>query len=203
MIQPLRGPRPLPRTDLPPRQLVRLVVNGSPREVAVRPYDVLLDTLRDELGLTGTTRGCDMGTCGCCTVHVDGVPTLSCLTLTMLAQGKDIRTIESIAPSGAELHPVQRAFVTEGGSQCGFCTPGFVMTVTALLEENPRPTDDEIRRAISGNMCRCTGYNKILDAVRTAAAELRGEAVPVPEEPAMNVPVGPYDKPRRPQGAEE
>lgn len=202
MTHALRGPRPLPTPGLPPRQLVRLTVNGSPREVAVRPYDVLLDTLRDVLGLTGTTRGCDMGTCGCCTVHIDGAPTLSCLTLSILAQGRDIRTIEDIAPLGTDLHPVQRAFATQGGSQCGFCTPGFVMTVTALLERNPRPTDDEIRFAISGNMCRCTGYNKILDAVRTAASELRGEAVPVGDESGMTTPVGPYDKPHRPEGTD-
>jgi aerobic carbon-monoxide dehydrogenase small subunit len=201
MTEPLRGPRPLPRTELPPRELVRITVNGSPREVAARPYDVLLDTLRDDLGLTGTTRGCDMGTCGCCTVHIDGVPTLSCLTLTHLVAGRGIRTIESVAPLGTDLHPVQRAFVTRGGSQCGFCTPGFIMTAVGLLERNPRPDDDEIRRAISGNMCRCTGYNKIVDAVRTAAAELRGEVAPPAEEDAMPVPVGPYDKPRRPEGS--
>ena len=152
--------------------LVRLSVNGRRREVAVRPSDVLLDTIREDLGLTGTTRGCDMGTCGCCTVHLDGVPVLSCLVLTVLAEDRDIRTVESVAPEGTDLHPVQKAFHEEGGSQCGFCTPGFVMTATALLEENPRPTDDEIRRAVSGNMCRCTGYVKILEAVRVAADEL-------------------------------
>ena len=171
--KPLKGPFPAPGAqDRPPKRVARLVVNGHPREVAVRPYDVLLDTLRDDLGLTGTTRGCDMGTCGCCTVHLDGVPVLSCLVLTVLAEDRDIRTIESVAPEGTGLHPVQKAFHEEGGSQCGFCTPGFVMTTTALLEANPRPTDDEIRRAVSGNMCRCTGYVKILEAVRVAADEL-------------------------------
>jgi carbon-monoxide dehydrogenase small subunit len=115
-----------------------------------------------------------MGTCGCCTVHLDGVPTLSCLTLTVLAEGREIRTIEDVAPLGTALHPVQRAFHEQGGSQCGFCTPGFVMTTTALLEKNAHPTDDEIRRAISGNMCRCTGYLKILEAVRVAAREMAG-----------------------------
>jgi len=175
-------------------------VNGQEHEVAVRPYDVLLDTLRRELGLTGTTRGCDMGTCGCCTVHVDGVPTLSCLTLALLAEGKDIRTIESVAP-GPELHPVQRAFMTEGGSQCGFCTPGFIMTATALLARDPDPSDDEIRRAISGNMCRCTGYNKIVQSVRVAAAEMRGERAPAAAPAGPWAPEGPHDKPRASRAA--
>ncbi|NNE44216.1 MAG: (2Fe-2S)-binding protein [Gemmatimonadetes bacterium] len=178
----------------PAKKLCRLQVNGQVREVAVRPYDVLLDTLREDLSLTGTTRGCDMGTCGCCTVHIDGVPALACLTLTLLAEGKDIRTIESVAPMGTELHPVQRAFHEKGGSQCGYCTPGFIMTTTGFLKDNPDPTDAEIRRAISGNMCRCTGYLKILEAVKTAAAELRGETVREPAE-ELPQPIGPHDKP--------
>ena len=114
--KPLKGPFPAPGAqDRPPKRVARLVVNGHPREVAVRPYDVLLDTLRDDLGLTGTTRGCDMGTCGCCTVLMDGVPVLSCLTLTLLAEGKVIRTIESVAPAGTDLHPVQHAFAERDG----------------------------------------------------------------------------------------
>ncbi len=174
---PLRGPYPLPAPrGESRRRLVRLEVNGHSREVAARPYDVLLDTIREDLLLTGTTRGCDMGTCGCCTVHLDGVPTLSCLTLTALAEGKAIRTIEDVAPLGTELHPVQKAFHRQGGSQCGYCTPGFIMTTVALLRDHPDPGDAEIRRAISGNMCRCTGYVKILDAVKTAARELRDPA---------------------------
>ena len=195
--KPLRGPFPVPGPEeRPPKQIARLDVNGSPREVAVRPYDVLLDTLREDLGLTGTTRGCDMGTCGCCTVHVDGEPVLSCLCLTLLAEGKKIRTIEDMAPLGTELSPVQEAFVEFGGSQCGYCTPGFIMTTTALLEENPNPTDVEIRRAISGNMCRCTGYNKIVESVRVAAARMRGEEVdPVQAPSEMPVFHGAYDKP--------
>ena len=137
-----------------------------------------------------------MGTCGCCTVLVDGVPVLSCLTLTLLAEGKEIRTVESVAPSGTDLHPVQHAFAERGGSQCGFCTPGFIMTSVSLLEEQPDPSDEEIRRAISGNMCRCTGYNKIVESVRVAAARMRGEDVPpVAEESQLSVPPGPYDKP--------
>lgn len=196
-IKPLRGPRP-PAAEPPARRLVRLTVNGQTRDVAVRPYDVLLDTLRNDFGLTGTTRGCDMGTCGCCTVHLDGVPTLSCLTLAVLAEGAEIRTIESIAPA-PELHPVQKAFLTEGGSQCGFCTPGFIMTAVALLRDHPDPTDEDIRRAISGNMCRCTGYNKIVESVKTAAAEMRGAPRPadpddVPAEPWA--PPAAHDKPR-------
>jgi carbon-monoxide dehydrogenase small subunit len=167
----VRGTNP-PGPPKPPKVVVRLSVNGREHEVAVRPYDVLLDTIRDELGLTGTTRGCDMGTCGCCTVRVDGVPTLSCLTLTALAEGKDVRTIEGVAPSAPELHPVQKAMHQAGGSQCGYCTPGFVMSATALLEANPEPDDAAIRRAISGNMCRCTGYLKIIEAVKRAAAEI-------------------------------
>lgn len=196
--RPLRGPLPSPSAPSPARRVVRLNVNGQAREVAVRPYDVLLDTIRDQCGLTGTTRGCDMGTCGCCTVHLDGVPTLSCLTLSVLAEGKEIRTIESIAP-GPELHPVQRAFMTEGGSQCGFCTPGFIMAATALLAESPDPTDAQIRRAISGNMCRCTGYNKIVQSVKVAAAEMRGAPRPAPpaDLPAEPwAPPAPHDKPR-------
>jgi aerobic-type carbon monoxide dehydrogenase small subunit (CoxS/CutS family) len=189
---------PRPSAEAPPRparEIVRLSVNGRTHEVAARPSDVLLDTLRNELGLTGTTRGCDMGTCGCCTVHVDGVPTLSCLTLTAFAEGKAIRTIEDVAPAGGELHPVQRAFMTQGGSQCGFCTPGFIMTSVALLASRPDPTDEEIRRAISGNMCRCTGYNKIVESVKVAAAELRGERRPEPAPTGPWAPSGPYDKP--------
>jgi carbon-monoxide dehydrogenase small subunit len=191
-----RGPASLaPRAPVA-KVVCRLRVNGHVREVAVRPYDVLLDTLREDLGLTGTTRGCDMGTCGCCTVHLDGVPTLSCLTLTLTAEGREIRTIEDIAPLGTELHPVQRAFHEKGGSQCGYCTPGFIMTTAALLEDSPDPTDAEIRRAISGNMCRCTGYLKIVESVKTAAAELRGESVPrFRPDGGLPSPAGAHDRP--------
>jgi len=161
------------------KRILTLNVNGTPREVAAEPQALLLDVLRDTLNLTGTKRGCDLGTCGCCTVLVDGVPQLSCLTLASTVAGKDVRTIESVGNSEA-LHPVQRAFAECGGSQCGFCTPGFIMTTCALLDESPRPTDAEIREALSGNLCRCTGYVKIFEAVKTAAAELNGEkAAPV------------------------
>lgn len=154
------------------KSIAKINVNGTVREVAVRPQDVLLDTLREELNLTGTRRGCDMGTCGCCTVLIDGRPRLSCLTLTLETEGARIGTIEGL-PDRGELHPVQRAYHDSGGSQCGFCTPGFIMSTVALLEQNPDPTDSEIRAALSGNLCRCTGYIKIFEAVRTAAAELR------------------------------
>jgi aerobic carbon-monoxide dehydrogenase small subunit len=146
-------------------------VNGQPVEVAAPFERVLLDLIREDLNLTGTKRGCDLGTCGCCTVLLDGRPTLSCLTLAHEASGHEITTIEGLAP-GTELTTVQRAFVERGATQCGFCTPGFVLTATALLREHPHPTRDEVIRAIAGNLCRCTGYTKIIEAV-LAAAEAR------------------------------
>lgn len=151
------------------RTLASFRVNGTVHRVAVRPYDVLLDVLRETLNLTGTRRGCDMGTCGCCTVLIDGRPTLSCLTLALEAEGKSITTIEAVA--GAEgLHPLQESWVETGASQCGFCTPGFIMTALAFVEEKGEPTEAEIREAISGNVCRCTGYISIIEAVARAAA---------------------------------
>jgi carbon-monoxide dehydrogenase small subunit len=149
-----------------------LTINGHPVEVACPPERILLDLLREDLNLTGTKRGCDLGTCGCCTVWVDGRPTLSCLTLAHLAAGRDVTTIEGVSPA-VGLHPVQREFVERGATQCGFCTPGFIMTAVALLRETPHPSRDEIARALAGNLCRCTGYTKILDAVQAAA---QGEA---------------------------
>lgn len=157
------------------RTLTTLRVNGAEHRLAIRPYDVLLDVIRDRIGLTGTRRGCDMGTCGCCAVHVDGRPVLSCLMLALEAEGAEIRTIEGVAagePGGA-LHPLQEAFVQTGGSQCGFCTPGFIMSALALLDRNDDPGEDEIREAISGNVCRCTGYIAIIDSIRMAAKALR------------------------------
>jgi aerobic-type carbon monoxide dehydrogenase small subunit (CoxS/CutS family) len=155
------------------KQVVRLKVNGSACEVAIRPYDVLLDVIRESLNLTGTKRGCDMGTCGCCTVHIDGRAHLSCLTLAaeVASTGKvahEITTIEGLKDRGV-IHPLQRAFAGHGGSQCGFCTPGFIMTASAFLRHNPHPSRDEIKEAISGNMCRCTGYIKIVDAIEAVA----------------------------------
>jgi carbon-monoxide dehydrogenase small subunit len=149
------------------RVLVNLRVNESDCTVAIREYDVLLDVLRENLNLTGTKRGCDMGTCGCCTVLIDGRARLSCLTLAMESTGHDIVTTEGLRWPG--IHPIQRAFAESGGSQCGFCTPGFIMTAKAFLDRNPNPTREEIEQAISGNMCRCTGYVKIVDAIERAA----------------------------------
>jgi carbon-monoxide dehydrogenase small subunit len=145
-----------------------LKVNGVEETRTVPPERVLLDLLREELNLTGTKRGCDLGTCGCCTVLVDGVPTLSCLTLAKRVDRREVTTIEGLA-SGAGLTAVQRAFLEHGATQCGFCTPGFILTATALLRERPRPTREEIAEALSGNLCRCTGYVKILEAVEAAA----------------------------------
>lgn len=167
-------------TDRPAgRTMIRLEINRAQHEVAVRPYDVLLDVIRETLNLTGTKRGCDMGTCGCCTVLIDGRPRLSCLTLALDAADTTIGTVEGLK-TGSCLHPLQKAWAVTGGSQCGFCTPGFLMTSKALLDANPRPSDDQIREALSGNICRCTGYVKIIEAVKRAAAEIAG--VPVAEE---------------------
>jgi len=151
------------------RKGITLNVNGAAREVAVRDYDVLLDVLRDELNLTGTKRGCDMGTCGCCTVLIDGRARLACLILALECVGREITTIEGL--KSPVIHPLQRAFAESGGSQCGFCTAGFIMTAKALLDENSRPTREEIEEGISGNLCRCTGYVKIIDAIETVASE--------------------------------
>jgi aerobic carbon-monoxide dehydrogenase small subunit len=146
-------------------------LNGRPVEVSAGAPRILLDLLREDLELTGTKRGCDLGTCGCCTVLLDGRPTLSCLTLARLVEGREVTTIEGLSPPQG-LSPVQAAFVRCGATQCGFCTPGFVVTATALLREHPHPTRDEIVRAIAGNLCRCTGYTKIVQAIEATA---RGE----------------------------
>jgi 4-hydroxybenzoyl-CoA reductase subunit gamma len=147
---------------------LRLTVNGVPVERTVPAHRILLDLLREDLNLTGTKRGCDLGTCGCCTVLVDGVPTLSCLTLARLVEGTRVTTIEGLGEHG-ELTALQRAFVERGATQCGFCTPGFLLTATALLRENPAPSREQIQEALSGNLCRCTGYVKILEAVEAAS----------------------------------
>jgi carbon-monoxide dehydrogenase small subunit len=169
------------------RTMVSLTVNGAPHHVAVRPYDVLLDVLREQLNLTGTRRGCDMGTCGCCTVIVEGRPVLSCLLLVQEAEGREIVTIEGIGdPQAAEaLHPVQEAFVQTGGSQCGFCTPGFIMSAVSLLEKVPDPSEEQIREAISGNICRCTGYLAIIEAVKIAGRVLREQGAARSEPSAV------------------
>jgi len=154
--------------------LVKLDVNGHQREVGIRAHATLLDVVRDDLGLMGTKRGCDMGTCGCCTVLVDGRPVLACLSLAADFEGKSIETIESLH-SEDSLHPLQTAFEQAGATQCGYCTPGFIMTAKALLRDQPDATREEIAYGISGNMCRCTGYVKILDALEAAAVLLRSE----------------------------
>jgi aerobic carbon-monoxide dehydrogenase small subunit len=151
---------------------LRFRLNGHPSDVPCDDATVLLDLLREGLGLTGTKRGCDLGTCGCCTVLVDGRPTLSCLTLARLIDGREVTTIEGLSPAQG-LSPVQAAFVDHGATQCGFCTPGFIVTATALLLEHPHPSRAEIERAISGNLCRCTGYTKIVEAIEAAAREGR------------------------------
>lgn len=148
-----------------------LNVNGFNRPVLVEPGETLLDTLRDRLYLTGTKKGCDQGTCGSCTVLMDGKPVLGCLTPTLRCVGKKIVTIEGIS-AGEELHPIQKHLVKKGGIQCGFCTPGVVMTVIPFLEENPGASVEDIKAGLSGNLCRCTGYKKIIEAVVAAAEEL-------------------------------
>ena len=147
-----------------------VTVNGASVDRDVEPRTLLVDFIRDELGLTGTNIGCDTSQCGACTIQLDGAAVKSCTLLAVQADGASITTIEGLAPAGGELHPVQRAFHEEHGLQCGFCTPGMVMTAVALLEQNPDPTDAEIRSGLDGNLCRCTGYENIVRAVRAAAS---------------------------------
>lgn len=152
-------------------QQVTLNVNGFDRTLLVQPLETLLYTLRERLSLTGSKNGCEMGSCGACTVLIDRKPVLACITLTLRCEGKGVVTIEGIAKDG-ELHPVQQQLVKKGGLQCGYCTPGIVMTAIPYLEENSDPTDGDIRQALSGNMCRCTGYAKIIESVKAAAQEI-------------------------------
>jgi carbon-monoxide dehydrogenase small subunit len=150
------------------KQLLKCAINDEAVAVLVQPYATLLDALREDLGLTGAKEGCGTGDCGACTVHLDGKPIASCLTLAMQARGRSVRTIEGLGRMGA-LHPLQEAFVRHGVPQCGFCIPGVLMAAAALLAENPHPTEPEIRYAIAGNLCRCTGYTKMLAAITEAA----------------------------------
>jgi len=145
-----------------------LTINGERRELAVQGYRTLLDTLRNEAGLTGTKKGCDVGDCGACTVILDGKPVCSCLVLAVEADGARVQTIEGLGENG-RLHPLQENFIQHGGAQCGFCTPGMLMMAKALLDANPHPTEEEIRFAIAGNICRCTGYTKIIEAIQASA----------------------------------
>lgn len=146
------------------KRIITLNVNGEEFELLTEVHRTLLEVLRENLGLTGTKRGCDLGTCGACTVLIEGKPYLSCLTLAADVQGKKIVTIEGLAQDG-EPHPLQKAFVQKGAIQCGFCTPGMILTAKAFLDENPNPSEEEVKQAISGNICRCTGYVKIVEAV--------------------------------------
>ena len=157
-------------------ELMEIVVriNGEEYRRQVEPRLLLSDFLRHELDLTGTHVGCEHGVCGACTVLVDGLAVRSCLMLAVQAQGREIRTVEGLAPSLDDLHPLQQAFQDAHGLQCGFCTPGMLMTLLPFLEENPDPTEEEVRHALSGNLCRCTGYQHIVDAVLLAAARMRG-----------------------------
>ena len=150
------------------KKQLKLTVNGEPRQIFVQPYYSLLDTLRDELGLTGTKKGCDEGDCGACTVILNGKAVTSCMVLALGVHDAEVTTIEGLATQEA-LHPVQQAFVDHGGLQCGFCTPGLVMSSVALLEENSNPTEEEAKFAVGGNLCRCTGYSKVIEAIMAAA----------------------------------
>jgi aerobic carbon-monoxide dehydrogenase small subunit len=151
---------------------VTLKVNGEEKELLIKEDALLIDVLRDEIGYTGTKRGCGEGECGTCTVLIDGRPVNSCLILAALVQGKEITTIEGVG-TPENLHPIQQAFVDEGAIQCGFCTPGMVMSTKALLDREKNPDEQQIRKALSGNLCRCTGYVKIVNAVKKAAEELK------------------------------
>jgi carbon-monoxide dehydrogenase small subunit len=150
---------------------IGLTVNGDPYRVSVRPNQTLLDVLRDGLGLTGTKRGCDQGECGACTVHLDGRAVNACLVLAIDADGSEVTTIEGLARRG-ELHPLQKAFLEEGAVQCGYCTPGMILQAAAFLRQNPAPTTAQIRTGMAGNLCRCTGYAKIVRAIAAAAPVL-------------------------------
>jgi len=152
-------------------QTISVTVNGTNHTAEVDPRTLLVHFLREQLTLTGTHIGCDTSTCGCCTVHLDGEPVLSCSVLAVQADGCAVRTVEGLA-EGGELHPIQQAFHENHGLQCGFCTPGMMMTALGVIEQNPKATDDEIREALEGNLCRCTGYQNIVAAVRGAADQM-------------------------------
>jgi carbon-monoxide dehydrogenase small subunit len=160
-----------------------LRVNGETHEVAFAPHKTLLEVLREDLGLTGTKHGCELGECGTCTVLLDGEPWLSCLVLGLESDGREITTVEGLAGPGGP-HPLQTAFADLNAAQCGYCTPGFLCAAKALLDRNASPSREEIRERLSGNLCRCTGYLSIFQAVERAAAQLRGEPLPPIDPPA-------------------
>jgi len=157
-----------------PKVTIALEVNGEPAEVAFAPQKTLLEVLREDLNLTGTKHGCELGECGTCTVLLDGTPVLSCLVLGLACAGHTVKTVEGMAQAG-RLHPLQETFADLGAAQCGYCTPAFLLAAEALLATNPKPTREEIKQALAGNLCRCTGYIKIYEAVELAAARMRGE----------------------------
>lgn len=156
------------------KQAIALTVNGDIFEVLISPNQTLLEVLREKLGLMGTKRGCDLGACGACTVLVDGEAYLSCLMLALDAVGKQITTIEGLGENG-QLHPLQQSFVETGGLQCGFCTPGMIMTAKAVLDEEPEPTEESVKKKMAGNLCRCTGYKKVIEAVMSASGKMGGK----------------------------
>ena len=151
---------------------INIKINGRPRQFEITANKLLLNLLRDDLGLTGAKYSCGIGECGACTVNLDGVPVLGCLTLAVDCDGKTVETIENLS-NGHKLHPIQQAYLDEGAVQCGFCTPGFIITTKALLEENPNPNEAEIRNYLKGNLCRCTGYVNIVKAVQKAAQDMQ------------------------------
>lgn len=158
------------------RHDISLMVNGDTYSLSVQPWRTLNEVLREDLNLTGTKLGCGSGDCGACTVLVDGKSLSSCLTLAVEMDGKEILTVEGLAPSGEILHPIQDAFIEKGAIQCGFCTPGMEISALNLLKTNPSPSEHDIRTAISGNLCRCTGYNKIVDAIAAAGRQMKPKA---------------------------
>ncbi len=160
---------------------IKFALNGEPAEVAFAPHKTLLEVLREDLALTGTKHGCELGECGTCTVLVDGRSILSCLFLGLDAEGREVTTIEGMAEGGV-LHPLQDTFADLGAAQCGYCSPGFLLAAKELVDKKPNPTRDEIKEALSGNLCRCTGYIKIYEAVELAAARMRGEEMELPRE---------------------
>ena len=160
---------------------ITFVLNGEHAEVAFAPHKTLLEVLREDLALTGTKHGCELGECGTCTVLVDGKSILSCLMLGLDAEGREVTTVEGMAVNG-QLHPLQDTFADTGAAQCGYCTPGFMLAAKELIDKNPEPSRDEIKEALSGNLCRCTGYIKIYEAVELAAARMRGEEMELPRE---------------------
>jgi aerobic-type carbon monoxide dehydrogenase small subunit (CoxS/CutS family) len=160
---------------------IHFTLNGEHTEVAFAPHKTLLEVLREDLNLTGTKHGCELGECGTCAVLVDGRSILSCLMLGLDAEGREVKTIEGMA-NGAELHPLQQTFADLGAAQCGYCSPGFLLVAEELLEKSPNPSRAEIQEALSGNLCRCTGYIKIYEAVELAAARMRGEEMELPKE---------------------